>query len=219
MCLVCSLVHHHFPLIHLNPQKLKTTLDSSHCSAKESTTLHVDAANPSLSLTKSQCRDLTKRIAFTLRHEYGVGASKTPSYVTCISTGSYVLPNVFYGVVAAGGIFSSASSSATVQELVRFIKLAPSNLVICNPDTRGVTLKAAMECDIPEKRVLIIDAEGCTLRDVTGRNVLRKEMLDWRRITDKKELEQTVLCLIFSSGTTGLPKGKHTTYFFLLHRI
>ena len=32
-------------------------------------------------------------------------------------------------------------------------------------------------------------------------------MLDWRRITDRKELETATVTLIYSSGTTGLPKG------------
>jgi 4-coumarate--CoA ligase len=173
--------------------------------------LHVDAANPALSLTKSQCRDLTKRIAFTLRHGYGVGASKSPSYVTCIATGSYVLPCVFYGVVAAGGVYSAVPSSATVKELVRFIKLAPSDLVICNTDTRDVVIHAIRECGIPDKRILVIDAQGCTLRDISGRKALRNEMLNWRRITDRKELEQATVCLIYSSGTTGLPKGLFPT--------
>jgi len=31
-------------------------------------------------------------------------------------------------------------------------------------------------------------------------------MLDWRRITDRKELETITIALIYSSGTTGLPK-------------
>jgi len=70
-----------------------------------------------------------------------------------------------YGIVAAGGIFSSVSSAATVQELSRLIKLAPSDLVVCNPDTQSVALKAAKECGIAETRVLVIDAPNATLLD------------------------------------------------------
>jgi 4-coumarate--CoA ligase len=182
--------------------------DSVRCGASESTLLHADAANPSLSLNKSQTRTLTKRIAYSLRHSYSVGANGQKNYVTCIAGGSYILPSVFYGVVAAGGIFSSVTSSSTVQELGRLIKLAPSDLVICSEETRAVAVAAAKECGISAGRVLIVDPASGTLRSIeSGRDVLGTGELDWERLTTREAVETTPVCLIYSSGTTGLPKG------------
>jgi long-subunit acyl-CoA synthetase (AMP-forming) len=35
--------------------------------------------------------------------------------------------------------------------------------------------------------------------------------LEWERITNKDELENSLICLLYSSGTTGIPKGKSPT--------
>lgn len=122
-----------------------------------------------------------------------------------------MLPTCFYGVVAAGGIFSAVSSASTPDELARLIRAAPSELIICNTDTKVTALAAAKKCGIPTSRVLEIDSSEKTgpalRRSDNGENILGSDMLDWRRITDRKELETTTIALIYSSGTTGLPKG------------
>ncbi|QDS69439.1 hypothetical protein FKW77_005473 [Venturia effusa] len=191
------------------PVDLLTLLfETDHCSAKEDTLLHIDAANPSQSLNKSQARNLTKRIGHTLRHRYGIGSHHGKlDYVTCISAGNYILPTVFFGVAAAGGVFSSVSSSSTVPELARLIQSAPSDLVICSPETQDVAIQAAKVCGIPDDRVLVVDAPNVALREITsGKDVLGKDMMEWRRLS-KEEAENIPVCLIYSSGTTGLPKG------------
>lgn len=115
---------------------------------------------------------------------------------------------MFYGVVAAGGIFSSVTSSSTVSELGRLIKLAPSDLVICSEETRDIAVAAAKECGVPAERVLIVDPANTTLRSIaSGKDVLGQGELDWERLTTREAVETTPVCLIYSSGTTGLPKG------------
>lgn len=115
---------------------------------------------------------------------------------------------MFFGVAAAGGVFSSVSSSATVPELARLIKSAPSDLLVCSPETQDVAIQAAKACGISEERVLVVDAANVALREVTsGRSVLGKEMMEWKRLS-KEKADNVPVCLIYSSGTTGLPKGE-----------
>jgi acyl-coenzyme A synthetase/AMP-(fatty) acid ligase len=44
-----------------------------------------------------------------------------------------------------------------------------------------------------------------------GRNLIdESDKLPWQKITDPFDLENSLVILIYSSGTTGLPKGKYT---------
>jgi 4-coumarate--CoA ligase len=38
-------------------------------------------------------------------------------------------------------------------------------------------------------------------------DVISDQELDWEKITDQEQLESTLVCLLYSSGTSGLPKG------------
>jgi 4-coumarate--CoA ligase len=40
-------------------------------------------------------------------------------------------------------------------------------------------------------------------------DVISDQELDWKRITDQEQLESTLVCLLYSSGTSGLPKGMY----------
>jgi acyl-CoA synthetase (AMP-forming)/AMP-acid ligase II len=41
----------------------------------------------------------------------------------------------------------------------------------------------------------------------SAKSVIGEFELDWERITNKEELENSLICLLYSSGTTGAPKG------------
>lgn len=156
-------------------------------------------------------RELTKSIAYSLRHSYGIGKNGPgKDVVVVISSGQPLLPMLFYGVIAAGGVYSAASASFTASELERQIKQGSSNLVFCSEDAREVAVEAARRCGVPLSRVVVITSSPSwsmvSLEDEVS--VLpSKGKLDWKRITDREELENSLICLLYSSGTTGIPKG------------
>lgn len=176
--------------------------------------IHGEAANPLNTITKAEARDFVRRVAYILRKDYGVGSSGLgKDVVVCTASGSPLIPIFFYAIVAAGGVYSGASTAFTKNELLRQAQLAEAKLLVCSSEYVDKTIATAKDFGIPLSRVLILDytipKRWCLKPADGGRSFpdQNSPMLDWKRLTDKTVLEKTMVGLLFSSGTTGLPKG------------
>jgi 4-coumarate--CoA ligase len=203
---------------------LTAMTDSEWCWAAEDTKIHIEAAHPENSVTKAEARLLTKRLAHILRSRFGIGESGAgQDAVLTVFYGSPFAPVFFYGLVAAGGVYCGAGTESSVLELVRQIKDAEVTLLVCSRDCADRVVEAARQCRISRERVLILDSSRPhgwqLLTAADGSHVLaqnRNKALDWLRITDQQDLERTTICLLYSSGTTGPPKGVRISHWGLV---
>ncbi|KAG6358404.1 hypothetical protein INS49_014288 [Diaporthe citri] len=160
-------------------------------------------------------RLLTTQVAHFLRTHYEISqAGPGRDVVLTVSSGQSRLPCLFFGVVAAGGIYAGASPSSTPVALASLAREAgPARLLVCSWDMRDAAVSAAEQVGIPLYRVLVLtsypelslqSADGSVRCDFTSRG----DVLQWTAVTDPEVLACTPVCLIYSSGTTtGAPKG------------
>jgi 4-coumarate--CoA ligase len=195
-----------------------TFADSDHCLATPHTPIHISAADPTLILTKSRARDLTQATSAALRKHFGIGVNgKGKDVCSVISTGHYLLPVLSYGIIGAGGVFSAASAASTASELSKQLQGAQSKVLVTVDGIKDTAIKAAEEAGWGANgggRVLVMsEGKVWELRVVEdggnlGKNLIdERDLLAWQKITDPWELDHSLVILIYSSGTTGLPKG------------
>lgn len=144
-----------------------------------------------------------------------------------ISTGHYLLPVLFYGVIGAKGVFSAASAASTAGELCKQLQGAESKILLCSQAVKDVAIKAAEEAGWGRngggRVVLMGEEKEWSLRVVQaggelGPNLIdERQKLGWEKITDPEILRESLVVLIYSSGTTGLPKGEFVVVFLLCY--
>lgn len=177
--------------------------------------MHAEASDPDRVLTKQDARIITQQIALWLRQQYGVGETGAgQDTIVAFSNGQVGLPCFFYGVVAAGGVYSASSTMLGSKQLAGQLMHGSAKLLVCSEDVLETALEAAELTGLSKRSVVVLrtgSLPNISLEAADGSTRWCYEpdlpRLAWKNITDSDELENTCISLVYSSGTTGTPKG------------
>lgn len=122
------------------------------------------------------------------------------------------VPPVVFGTLWAGGVVSPANPGYTTAELVYQLRDSGAKVLVTHVSVLDSARKAAREVGIPESRILLL-GEGTDERGVFKHwtSIKNLEDMGWYR-TPKINPKTDLAFLVYSSGTTGRPKGVRLTH-------
>jgi 4-coumarate--CoA ligase len=160
------------------------------------------------SYSRSQIRQQATAFGQGLKHLWGWSKGDVLGFFTPNNVDT---PVVNLGLQWAGGVASPANPTYTPEELARQLIDAGAKALITQKPVLAAALEAATKAGLPRDRVLLLGDE----RDATGK------FKHWTDITAKGAWIQPrrtrvspsdLAYLVYSSGTTGLPKGVALTH-------
>jgi acyl-CoA synthetase (AMP-forming)/AMP-acid ligase II len=173
----------------------------------------VDTEHPdSLFLTFAEYFLWSKRFAAGLQK----AGLKPQDRVVILSTNSLFYPVAVMGTIMAGGIVTGANPTFTPRELIYQLKDTEARYVLVTPPSIQTAIEAAKAVKMPLSNLFVFDDEhlngvGKPFGDIKHWSQLiadreTGQAFSWKELSTVEELNETII-LVYSSGTTGLPKG------------
>lgn len=123
-------------------------------------------------------------------------------------------------MVGAGFVWTGTNPGYSKYELVHHFKTSKAKFLIVEPELIDVATLAAQESGIEDYNVLSFDHSASQglygPRLKSWRSLLEHQKADWLRFDDLGTARSTTACLLFSSGTTGLPKAASISHYNLV---
>lgn len=121
-------------------------------------------------------------------------------------------------IIGVGGVYTGTNPTYTTAELSHHIKISKSKFLFSEPEILESLLGAAKENNVPLQNIWIFDPLGQPIPSghKSWRALLNFGEQDWVRFNDVEKAKTRPAARLFSSGTTGLPKGTNITHYNLI---
>lgn len=169
------------------------------------TVLFVDVATGK-KLTFDQIRTTSEQFGEGLQEKW---QWRKGDVLATVSPNTIDLVPATFGALRVGGVICPLNFLYTVDELVSQLKSSKAKGLITNVACLQVVLKAASKVGLPLERILLVgdpDPKN-TISHFTG---LRGSSRNAEKVSINPE--EDLAYLVYSSGTTGLPKGVMLTH-------
>lgn len=176
--------------------------------------IYIDVHNPSRSISCNQARTIIRKLIAGFR---AVGV-KEGDCIAIHSFNDILYCMLVLAIIGVGGVFTGTNPAYTTAELSHHIKTSKSRFLISEPEILESLLEAADENNIPRQNIWMFDALG---QLIPPGHKSWKELLNfgeqgWVRFKDTQSAKTRPAARLFSSGTTGLPKGANLTHYNLI---
>lgn len=178
---------------------------------------YIDASRPDTHfLTFETFRLWSKRLAVGLQK----AGLQQGDRVLIFSNNHIFYPVAFMGILMAGGIFTGANPTYVARELAHQLRDSGAEFLLTVDTSLQVGLEAASLAGLTHDRTFIFDDK---VLDGTG--VTRPGIRNWTSLiaspeegkdfawVEPKSPKDTICCLNYSSGTTGVAKGVMITHY------
>jgi len=177
------------------------------------TQIYISALNPSNNISARRARTAIRQLAAGFQ---ALGLQR--GECVCIHSFNDIwYPIFFLGVIAAGGVYAGTNPAYTAHELAHALQTSKARFVLSQADLMGPVMKAAAGVGLERERVVLFNPDGEGKGVFEGqlqwRDLLGHGEREWERFDDLETSRNTTAALLFSSGTTGLPKAAMLSHY------